>query len=92
MERLNRIASSGRSTEAELASLNRNVKALRLGLEVSCINPAALDQIRNVVKLSDVADRRVRISRVLRGLRFDYVDDRFENVAQAHDSTFRWML
>jgi hypothetical protein len=92
LERLNKLVASGQASEDELHSLTKNVESLRLGKNVSCISPEALDQIRSLLSLTDEAIFSVRRNRVLDGLRFDQMYERFEDIEEAHKKTFDWIL
>ncbi|KAF5656060.1 hypothetical protein FCIRC_13805 [Fusarium circinatum] len=92
LERLNQLIKYGQSSEAEITSLRRNIDALRSGLQVKFLSTEALEQIQEVVSLSDRATLKVRESCILTALRFDLMDDRYDDVAEAHDKTFEWIF
>ncbi|KAG4261540.1 hypothetical protein FPRO03_11557 [Fusarium proliferatum] len=92
LERLNQLVEYGQSNEAEITSLRRNINALRSGLQVNFLSPEALKQIRNVVSLSDRATLKVRESCILTALRFQLMEERYDDVAEAHDKTFEWIF
>lgn len=92
LARLDKLITFGQATESELHSLNRNVEQLRVVDNVSYISPDALKQINSLLSLTDRAILRVRQARVLEGLRFQLMNERFEDVEQAHDRTFDWIF
>ncbi|PNP76022.1 hypothetical protein FNYG_10580 [Fusarium nygamai] len=92
LERLNQLVKYGQSNEDEIASLHRNIDVLRSGLQAKILSPEALEQIRNVVSLSDRATLKVRESCILTALRFELMDERYDDVAEAHDETFTWIF
>ncbi|KAF5630080.1 hypothetical protein F52700_7438 [Fusarium sp. NRRL 52700] len=92
LERLNQLVEYGQSNETEITSLRQNIDALRSGLQVKFLSPEALEQIREVVSLSDRATLKVRESCILTALRFDLMDERYDDVAEAHDKTFEWLF
>ncbi|KAF4943280.1 hypothetical protein FGADI_13518 [Fusarium gaditjirri] len=92
LERLNQLLEYGQSNEAEITSLRRNIDTLRSGLQVNFLSPEALGQIRDVVSLSDRATLKVRESCILSALRFQLMDERYDDVAEAHDKTFEWIF
>ncbi|KAF5692443.1 hypothetical protein FDENT_2965 [Fusarium denticulatum] len=92
LERLNQLVKYGQSNEAEFTSLRRNIDALRSGLQAKILSREALEQIRNVVSLSDRATLKVRESCILTALRFELMDERYDDVAEAHDKTFEWIF
>ncbi|CVK94865.1 related to small s protein [Fusarium mangiferae] len=92
LERLNQLLTYGQSNEAEITSLRRNIDALRSGLQVKFLSLDALEQIREVFSLSDRATLKVRGSCILSALRFDSMDERYDDVAKAHDKTFEWIF
>ncbi|CZR43999.1 uncharacterized protein FPRO_13807 [Fusarium proliferatum ET1] len=92
LERLNQLVEYGQSNEVELSSLRQNVDALRSGLQVKFLSLEALEQIRNVVSLSDHATLKVRESCILTALRFQLMDERYDDVAEAHEKTFEWIF
>jgi hypothetical protein len=68
------------------------MESLRVGAQVSSLSPIALDQIRELVNLSDQAVTKVRDSRVLAALRFELMDERFHDVKEAHEKTYDWIF
>ncbi|KAF5235700.1 hypothetical protein FANTH_11579 [Fusarium anthophilum] len=92
LERLNQLLEYGQSNEAEITSLRRNIDTLRSGLQVKFLSRKALEQMREVVSLSDRATLKVRESCILTALRFDLMDERYDDVAEAHDKTFEWIF
>ncbi|KAK1760560.1 hypothetical protein QBC47DRAFT_355731 [Echria macrotheca] len=96
LERLDELAKYGQSSQAELQSLQSNVKALESSLQAGVcggwISAQALDSIRQVVRLSNQATTAVRQHRILDALRFDLMSERFDDVATAHRGTFSWLL
>ncbi|KAF5565382.1 hypothetical protein FNAPI_1697 [Fusarium napiforme] len=92
LERLNQLVEYGQTNEAEITSLRQNVDALRSGLQVKILSLEALGQIRDVVKLSDLATLKVRESCILTALRFELMNERYDDVAEAHDKTFEWIF
>ncbi|KAG5780784.1 hypothetical protein H9Q73_005548 [Fusarium xylarioides] len=92
LERLNQLVEYGQSNEAEITSLRRNVDTLRSGLQVKFLSPEALEQIRDVVSLSEHATLKVRESCILTALRFELMDERYDDVAEAHEKTFKWIF
>ncbi|RBQ64693.1 hypothetical protein FVER14953_13750 [Fusarium verticillioides] len=92
LERLNQLVEYGQTNEVEITSLRRNIDALRSGLRVKILSPEALEQIRDVVSLSDRAALKVRESCILTALRFELMNERYDDVAEAHDKTFEWIF
>ena len=86
------LAKYGQCSKDELESLSRNMQSLRIGTQVSCLSPKALDQIRVLLNLSDQAVMKVRESRVLAALRFELMDERFHDVEEAHEKTYDWIF
>ncbi|KAI1373796.1 hypothetical protein F4677DRAFT_189452 [Hypoxylon crocopeplum] len=92
LERLNKLIEHGQASEDELKSLRKNVESLRLGSNVSCLGPEALAQIRSLLNRTDDAVLKVRQARVLDGLRFEMMNERFEDIEDAHYKTFDWIF
>ncbi|KAI1136555.1 hypothetical protein F5Y05DRAFT_96938 [Hypoxylon sp. FL0543] len=92
LERLNKLIAHGQASEDELKSLAKNVDSLRLGCNVSCLSSEALDQVRSLLKLTDDAVLRVRQARVLDALRFELMNERYEDIKKAHQTTFDWIF
>lgn len=65
---------------------------LRLVNDVSYISSDALKQIHSLLSLTDAAILRVRQARVLECLRFKQINERFEDVEEAHERTFDWIF
>lgn len=92
LARLDKLITFGQASESELHSLNRNVEHLRLVNNVSHISPDTLEQIHSLLSLTDTAILRVRQARVLECLRFQLMNERFEDVEEAHGRTFDWIF
>ncbi|OTB16307.1 hypothetical protein K445DRAFT_351197, partial [Daldinia sp. EC12] len=91
-KQLSKLDNYGQASKNELQSLARNIESLRQGSNVSCLTTDALDQIRALVQLSDDAILKVRQNRVLDALRFQSMNERFEDIEEAHLKTFDWIL
>ncbi|KAI1418066.1 hypothetical protein F5Y13DRAFT_150473 [Hypoxylon sp. FL1857] len=92
LERLNQLIAHGQASGDELQSLAKNVESLRLGCNVSCLSSEALGQVRSLLQLTDDAVLKVRQARVLDGLRFELMNERFEDIKTAHEATFDWIF
>ncbi|KAI1210492.1 uncharacterized protein F4807DRAFT_68385 [Annulohypoxylon truncatum] len=92
LERLNKLLAHGQANEFELRSLIKNVESLRLGINVSCLGSEALDQIRSLLRLTDDAILDVRQTRILDALRFEHMNERLEDIEEAHRKTFSWIF
>jgi hypothetical protein len=76
-----------------LASLQRNVNILRSSLDATKhLSSEDLEQIRSLLNPSDQALSRVYQNLILDGLRFEKMNDRFDDVKEAHLKTFSWIL
>jgi len=76
-----------------LASLQRNVNILRSSLDTNKhLSSEDLDRIRSLLNPSDQALSRVYQNLILDGLRFEKMNDRFDDVKEAHLKTFSWIL
>jgi hypothetical protein len=83
---------SGECQEKELASLQWNLDVLRSSLDAKHLSSEDLDQARSLLNLSDQAIAKVCQNLILDGLRFEKMNDRFDEVKQAHLKTFNWIL
>ncbi|KAI2631860.1 hypothetical protein GGR54DRAFT_627466 [Hypoxylon sp. NC1633] len=92
IDRLNKIIEHGQANKNELQSLTRNIESLRLGSHVTCLGSEAVDQIRSLLNLSNEAILKVRQARILDGLRFEMMNERFEDIEEAHNKTFDWIF
>ncbi|KAF5554177.1 hypothetical protein FMEXI_2163 [Fusarium mexicanum] len=92
LERLNQLLEYGQSNETEITYLRQNIDALRSGLQVKFLSMEALEQMREVVSLSDRATLKVRESCILTALRFDLMNERYDDVTEAHNKTFEWIF
>ncbi|KAI0019859.1 hypothetical protein F4780DRAFT_397335 [Xylariomycetidae sp. FL0641] len=92
LHRLDKISRHGRLAADDLKALSESVETLRLGSTASFITSDALEQIRSVVQVSEETVLRIRQARVLNGLRFEMMDERFHDIEEAHKDTFRWIL
>ncbi|XDG03225.1 hypothetical protein ABKA04_002840 [Annulohypoxylon sp. FPYF3050] len=91
-ERLDKLLARGQASEYELQSLIKNVESLRSGTNVTCLGSEALDQIRSLLQLTDDAILNVRQTRVLDALRFEHMNERFEDIGEIHRKTFSWIF
>jgi hypothetical protein len=92
LQRLDQVMRSGECQEKELASLQRNVDVLRSSLDAKHLSSKDLDQICSLLNLSDQALTKVYRNLILDGLRFEKMNDRFDEVKEAHLKTFSWIL
>ncbi|KAI2634144.1 hypothetical protein GGS26DRAFT_552389 [Hypomontagnella submonticulosa] len=92
LERLHELDVKGQASIDELQSLRRNTESLRLSSNVSCLSTEALDQIRSLLQGADSAIWKIRQNRVLRALRFELMNERFEDIEKAHETTFEWIF
>ncbi|KAI1087116.1 hypothetical protein F5B19DRAFT_90074 [Rostrohypoxylon terebratum] len=92
LDRLNKLVVYGQASSIELQSLVRNVETLQANCNVSCLNPEALGQIRSILGLTEEAVLKIRQARILNGLRFELMNERYEEIVDAHEKTFRWIL
>jgi hypothetical protein len=83
---------SGECQEKELASLRWNLDVLRSSLDAKHLSSEDLDQVRSLLNLSDQAIAKVCQNLILDGLRFEKMNDRFDEVKEAHLKTFNWIL
>ncbi|CAJ2502582.1 Uu.00g099760.m01.CDS01 [Anthostomella pinea] len=92
LERLQKLIRHGQASESELQSLTKNMDSLRRGSHISTLSQEALKQIRSLIQQSDEAVLAVRHARVLDGLRFESMNERFEDIGEAHQKTFTWIF
>lgn len=93
LDRLNKIVVYGQASSTELQLLVKNVESLQASRNVSsCLSPEALGQIRSILGLTEEAVLKIRQARVLNGLRFELMNERYEEIVDAHEKTFRWIL
>jgi hypothetical protein len=91
-ERLDELVETGQLNPDGLLSLRRNVVLLEHGVKAKHISREAIDQLRSLLTLSNQALLAATQHRILGGLRFDLMNDRFDDVKEAHSKTFRWIL
>ncbi|KAH8649330.1 hypothetical protein BX600DRAFT_359631, partial [Xylariales sp. PMI_506] len=72
--------------------LQRHVDSIRDSISVASFDCTALKQLQDFVKLSDECVYKVRQALVLEELKFDDMDDRFDQVDSAHSGTFEWIF
>ncbi|KAI0382798.1 hypothetical protein F5Y04DRAFT_270296 [Hypomontagnella monticulosa] len=92
LDRLNKLITYGKASGDELRSLTKNIESLRSGSNVSCLSSDALHQIRSLLGLTEEAVLKIRQARILGGLRFVSMTERFEDIEEAHERTFHWLL
>lgn len=90
--RLDYLAASGRIQIEELASLKANMISLRSSLGAQLIGDKFVAGARQLLSSSDGAILGLRQRTFLDALRFDIMNDRYEDVAKAHSKTFHWLL
>jgi hypothetical protein len=84
MERLEKLIQTGQLNSNDLSSLRTNVELLKEGVKVTHIDREAMDQLRSLLTLSDQALQAVARHRILEGLRFELMNNRFNDVVKAH--------
>jgi hypothetical protein len=92
LERLNQVIDSGELHKNELTSLRQNVEVLRSSLDAKHLSSEDLDQIHSLLNQSDQSLTKVYQNLILDGLRFEKMNDRFDEVKEAHLKTFGWIL
>ncbi|XXG96982.1 hypothetical protein Hte_003275 [Hypoxylon texense] len=92
LERLNKLIAYGQASSDDLQSLARNMESLRLRNTTSYLGDEALRQIQSLLNLTEDAALKVRQARVLDGLRFELMNERFEDIKVAHKKTFDWIF
>lgn len=92
LSRLSEIAQTGKCHEKELGSLNHQMALLKDA--VARLNPHSKlqDEARTVLDLSHLAVSKVLQNKILEALRFERMERRFENIEEAHNDTFKWLL
>ena len=78
-----------KSDAKQFASLHRLFGSLRNGVK---FEPEGLDQLRNLFGLSEAALETTNRQRILRGLEFESMDVRFDEVSDASADTFQWIV
>lgn len=66
-------------------ALSASFKAINIG-------PELMDDLRSLLNLTDAALSNVIQSKILEGLRFKRMNERHENIENAHAATFEWLL
>ncbi|KAI2465934.1 hypothetical protein F4781DRAFT_424459 [Annulohypoxylon bovei var. microspora] len=92
LDRLKKLIDYGQASRTELQSLARNIESLQAGCKVSYLNSEALSQIRSLLGMTEEAVLKIRQARVLDGLRFELMNERFEDIEEAYEGTFQWIL
>ncbi|KAI1453999.1 hypothetical protein F4805DRAFT_461158 [Annulohypoxylon moriforme] len=91
-DQLKKLLDYGQASNNELQSLLRNVEQLQASCKVSCLNSEALEQIRSTLGQTEAAVVKIRQARILDGLRFLLMNERYENIKETHGETFSWIL
>jgi hypothetical protein len=68
------------------------MEILRSGITVARFSDEALGHLRDILKLSEQASTLARQHYFLEKLRFDLMNERFEDIEEAHKETFKWIL
>ncbi|KAF6830544.1 hypothetical protein CMUS01_07704 [Colletotrichum musicola] len=90
--RLDEISDQGHNQIAELRQLRTSTAALESSLGNWQQVPGLAEEVRAIVRqASDAIDRNAR-EQILKELWIEGMEDRFEEVDEAHESTFNWLL
>lgn len=90
--RLDRLIQSSESRGGELLSLQKEVELLTSGTRVSDFTEKAQRQLLKLITAPIKAHSAVKQRFILDSLRFEGVNNRFEDVLPAHAKTFEWIL
>jgi hypothetical protein len=92
VQRLEHLIKTGESNADELASLQKNVDALRSGVKLTEIGPDVEQQLCKLLDISDTALQAIMQYRILNSVSFGEMHRRFDSVAHANHATFEWIL
>ncbi|KAH8886602.1 hypothetical protein GQ53DRAFT_769172 [Thozetella sp. PMI_491] len=91
-DKLSQIIESGKTQHLDIAELQKSVKAVRDCVTAASFSSDAVTQLKDLISLSDEAVLRARQQVILDALRFDEINDRIQDVNEAHKETFEWIL
>ncbi|CAI0647251.1 unnamed protein product [Colletotrichum noveboracense] len=89
---LDRISDQGNEQMEELKQLRRSTTNLESSMSSWGHIPSLLEQLRLIVHESKTALGRKAYSKIMDKLKVDGMVDRFEEVDEAHEHTFDWIL
>ncbi|KAL4797749.1 hypothetical protein BDV19DRAFT_387178 [Aspergillus venezuelensis] len=92
LDRLASIKKSSPANKRELTALKDSMKALRGACNATGFSQQTTDIIRDMFERYIRATDRVRQSRVLKGLRFEGMNDRFEAMRSPHSDNLDWLI
>ncbi|KAK3904902.1 hypothetical protein C8A05DRAFT_13258 [Staphylotrichum tortipilum] len=86
------LVKSAESHAANVKQLCDNIEHLRQGVQVASFGPEAQEHIRHMVSVQGKALSTIVQNRIVKGLEFEGMHDRFDMVDEAHYKTFRWIF
>jgi hypothetical protein len=89
---LENLAEAARNSDNRLAALEKAADDIKTLASSLSIDNAVAKQLRKLQMLPDDAVREIAGQRLLSLLEFPDMHGRFEQVGDAHESTFRWIL
>ncbi|KAF9876135.1 hypothetical protein CkaCkLH20_06581 [Colletotrichum karsti] len=90
--RLDNISDQGEQQIAELKTLRQSTEALETKMKSWEHMPDVLDEVRSLVAQVNGALSRKAQRRILESLWVEGMVDRFEEVEEAHEATFEWIV
>lgn len=76
----------------QLKLLQAQIEQIHQGVTISSLDPAAQDQLRKLLHLSEDVLQKITQQRILSSLAFSDMHGRFEIVETAHFKTFEWIF
>ncbi|KAK0735310.1 hypothetical protein B0T21DRAFT_411949 [Apiosordaria backusii] len=92
LERLKAIAETGEYQANELAVIKGSLKSLQSTTTTTKLDSTSLQGLNTLLKLCGQAFESAALSRLLASIGFEKMSDRLENIADAHATTFNWLL
>ncbi|KAK4645806.1 hypothetical protein QC761_204800 [Podospora bellae-mahoneyi] len=94
LERLEAIAASGECQTNELAIIKHSLHDLHQlhSAAQTKLDSTSFQGLNTLLKLCGQAFERVALSKLLSSIGFEKMSDRLENIAEAHATTFNWLV
>ncbi|KAI4605807.1 hypothetical protein J4E83_010470 [Alternaria metachromatica] len=89
---LQALGNHAQSNQAILQTLPQQIERIRRGTCVASLGVEALDQLKDLLGLTEVAQESVVARSFLNDLAFEGMEARVDVIAKEHSETFRWIV
>jgi hypothetical protein len=89
---LGQLLNSDQGIREDLGAIQSHIEALRLSIGSAHMNKAIVEQLRAVLEVYEDITSKIELETILRNISIPPMNQRYENVGIAHETTFRWIF